>query len=82
MALFQAYVNKLISLEEALGRSTDVKELEGMLEKVGVRTVVCDLAKGDFSALPDDFDYLLHLATFQGGGLDYDQAIRVPERLH
>ena len=46
-------------------------------EKVGVHTVVCDLAKGDFSALPDDFDYLLHLATFQGGGLDYDQAIRV-----
>jgi twitching motility protein PilT len=35
-ALFQAYVNKLISVEEALGRSTDVKELEGMLEKVGV----------------------------------------------
>jgi hypothetical protein len=29
-------VNKLISLDEALGRSTDVKELEGMLEKVGV----------------------------------------------
>jgi len=46
-------------------------------EKVGIRTVVCDLAKGDFSALPDDFEYLLHLATFQGGGLDYDQAIRV-----
>jgi len=35
-ALFQSYVNKLISVEEALGRSTDVKELEGMLEKVGV----------------------------------------------
>jgi len=35
-ALFQAYINKLISLDEALGRSTDTKELEGMLEKVGV----------------------------------------------
>src|SRR3989441_8609181 len=34
--LFQAYVNKYISLDEALGRSGDVKELEGMLEKVGV----------------------------------------------
>jgi twitching motility protein PilT len=34
--LFQSYTNKHISLEEALGRSTDVKELEGMLEKVGV----------------------------------------------
>src|SRR6266446_1850346 len=35
-ALFQAYTNKHISLDEALGRSSDVKELEGMLEKVGV----------------------------------------------
>ncbi len=34
--LFQSYTNKHISLEEAMGRSTDVKELEGMLEKVGV----------------------------------------------
>jgi twitching motility protein PilT len=34
--LFQSYTNKHISLEEALGRSTDTKELEGMLEKVGV----------------------------------------------
>jgi twitching motility protein PilT len=35
-ALFQTFINKQISLDEALGRSTDVKELEGMLEKVGV----------------------------------------------
>jgi len=34
--LFQAFVNKHISLDEAMGRSSDVKELEGMLEKVGV----------------------------------------------
>ena len=34
--LFQAFANKYISLEEALARSGDVKELEGMLEKVGV----------------------------------------------
>ncbi len=35
-ALFQTFINKQISLDEALGRSTDPKELEGMLEKVGV----------------------------------------------
>ena len=35
-ALFQAYINKQISLDESLGRSSDVKELEQMLEKVGV----------------------------------------------
>src|SRR5467141_3434658 len=35
-ALFQAYIGKQIALDEALGRSSDAKELEGMLEKVGV----------------------------------------------
>ena len=29
-------IGKQIALDEALGRSSDVKELEGMLEKVGV----------------------------------------------
>jgi nucleoside-diphosphate-sugar epimerase len=47
------------------------------VEAAGVRTVACDLADGDFSALPDDFDYVLHLATFRNGGLDYDGAMRV-----
>ena len=47
------------------------------VEAVGVRTVAGDLATGDFSGLPDDFDYVLHLATFRNGGLDYDQAMRV-----
>ena len=44
---------------------------------VGVRAVACDLASGDFAALPHDFDYVLHLATFRNGGLDYDAAMRV-----
>jgi len=35
-ALFQAYINKYISLDETLGRSPEVKEIEQMLEKVGV----------------------------------------------
>jgi len=47
------------------------------VEGVGVRAVACDLATGDFSALPTDFDYVLHLATFRNGGLDYDGAMRV-----
>ena len=32
---------------------------------------------GDFRDLPTDFTYVLHLATFRNGGLDYDEAIRV-----
>lgn len=47
------------------------------VEAVGVRTVACDLGSGDFAALPQDFDYVLHLATFRNGGLDYDEAMRV-----
>jgi nucleoside-diphosphate-sugar epimerase len=47
------------------------------VENIGVTTRVVDLADGDYSEVPDDFTYVLHLATFQGGGLDYDYAIRV-----
>lgn len=46
-------------------------------EKAGVRTYKGDLASGEWPGLPDDFEYLMHLATFQGGGLDYDWAIKV-----
>ena len=40
-------------------------------------TLVCDVGDGDFSELPDDFTYVLHLAAFMGPGLDFDHAIRV-----
>jgi nucleoside-diphosphate-sugar epimerase len=47
------------------------------VDALGVTTRVVDLAAGDFGDLPDDFTYVLHLATFQSGGLDYDGAITV-----
>lgn len=46
------------------------------VEDVGVRAVAMDLAEPDFSVLPDDFTYVLHLAVVQVPGLDYDAAIR------
>ncbi|MFM8861940.1 MAG: NAD-dependent epimerase/dehydratase family protein [Acidimicrobiia bacterium] len=46
------------------------------VEEVGVKTLTIDLAEPDFSNLPDDFTYVLHLAVVQGPGLDYDFAIR------
>jgi nucleoside-diphosphate-sugar epimerase len=46
------------------------------VEAAGVTTRVCDLGSGDFGDLPDDFTYVLHLATFRRGGLDYDGAMR------
>ena len=47
------------------------------VEAVGVTTRAVDLGSGEVADLPDDFDYVLHLATFQGGGLDYDHALQV-----
>jgi nucleoside-diphosphate-sugar epimerase len=47
------------------------------VEATGVKTLVCDLATADFSGLPDDFTYVLHLAAMTRGGTDYDAAISV-----
>jgi nucleoside-diphosphate-sugar epimerase len=44
---------------------------------IGVTTAVCDLERGDFTGVPDDFTYMVHLAAFQGPGLDFDHAITV-----
>jgi nucleoside-diphosphate-sugar epimerase len=47
------------------------------VEDAGVITRVCDLAAGEFGDLPDDFTYVLHLATYRSGRADYDEAMRV-----
>jgi nucleoside-diphosphate-sugar epimerase len=47
------------------------------VEALGVTTRVVDLAAGEFGDLPDDFTHVLHLATFQTAGLDYDYALAV-----
>ena len=46
-------------------------------EDAGIKTEAIDLASADFSSLPKNFTYVLHLATFRQGGMDYDQAMRV-----
>ena len=47
------------------------------VEAMGVTTQVVDLASGDFSELPRDFTYVLHLAAAIGPSPDFDQALRV-----
>jgi nucleoside-diphosphate-sugar epimerase len=59
-----------------IARFSDAESRE-KVDAVGVTTRAIDLGSGEFGDLPDDFDYVLHLATFQGGGLDYDHALRV-----
>jgi nucleoside-diphosphate-sugar epimerase len=52
-------------------------ESRAKVDALGVTTRKVDLGAADFGDLPTDFTYVLHLATFQGGGNDYDEAIRV-----
>jgi nucleoside-diphosphate-sugar epimerase len=47
------------------------------VEAMGVTTRLVDLASGDFSQLPTDFTYLLHLAAAIDSSKDYDQSLRV-----
>lgn len=47
------------------------------VEAAGVIARSVDLAEGDFSGLPDDFTYVLHLAVFQQSKPDYDWALKV-----
>jgi nucleoside-diphosphate-sugar epimerase len=47
------------------------------VEAMGVTTRAVDLADGDFSDVPTDFTYLLHLAAAIGPSTDYDQSLRV-----
>ncbi|WP_156688789.1 NAD-dependent epimerase/dehydratase family protein [Mycobacterium sp. Marseille-P9652] len=44
------------------------------LEKAGVRCQTVNLAAGDFSGLPDDFEYVLNLAVAKSGHWDKDLA--------
>jgi nucleoside-diphosphate-sugar epimerase len=48
-----------------------------VLEDAGVTTRVVDLGDPDFSHVPDDFDHVLHLAAYLGGGTDFDYALDV-----
>jgi len=47
------------------------------MEALGVHTLPCDLAAGQFDELPGDFTYVLHLAALTHGDITYDEAIRV-----
>ncbi|MBW2268944.1 MAG: NAD(P)-dependent oxidoreductase [Deltaproteobacteria bacterium] len=46
-------------------------------EKAGIQTRVVDLAEPSWGDLPDDFDYLLHLAAVIVPGHDYDTSLRI-----
>jgi nucleoside-diphosphate-sugar epimerase len=47
------------------------------VEKADIQTRVVDLAEPDWGDLPDDFDYLLHLAAAIVPGHDFDAALRI-----
>lgn len=47
-------------------------EDEAAVQAKSVTTHKIDMANGDFSSLPDDFDYVLNLAVVKSGEFDYD----------
>ena len=47
------------------------------VEAAGIRTQAVDLVAPDWSKLPEEFDYLLHLAAFIGPGHDFEAALRI-----
>ena len=47
------------------------------VEAVGITTRRVDLAEPDWGDLPEDFDYVLHLAAVIPPGDDYDMSIRI-----
>jgi len=55
------------------GNSEDRARVEG----VGIRTVVVDLARPHWDEVPDDFDYVLHLAAAISPTISDHDAIRV-----
>lgn len=47
------------------------------VEAAGIRAVPVDLGSGDLSALPENFDYVLHFAWWRGPIDRLDEAIRI-----
>ncbi|HEX4504352.1 MAG TPA: NAD(P)-dependent oxidoreductase [Alphaproteobacteria bacterium] len=47
-----------------------------VLEDAGVKCVSADLGDGDFSSIPKDFDYVVHLGVFRAAGDDFDLDFR------
>ena len=62
----------------AIARFSDEKK-RGELESAGVRCEKVDLGEGDFHAIPDDFDYVLH--TVAVSQEPWRLVIRVAEQL-
>lgn len=45
------------------------------VSEAGITPVACNIGEGDFTDVPDDFTYVVHLAADQSPGWDYDAAI-------
>ncbi len=56
-----------------IARFTDTAGREA-LEQAGIRCETVNLAKGDFTSVPTDFDYVLNLAVAKSGRWDKDLA--------
>lgn len=46
------------------------------VKDAGINPIVCDVSEGNFSGVPEDFTYVVHLAANMAPGWDYDASIR------
>lgn len=59
----------------AIARFSDPASRERVVA-TGATTRSVDISSGNLADLPDDFDYLVHLATYRGDSTDFDAAFR------
>jgi nucleoside-diphosphate-sugar epimerase len=58
-----------------ISRFSDAASRE-RVEAAGATTRAVDIASGEFGDLPEDFDHVIHLATYRGDSRDFNAALR------
>jgi len=68
---------RFASAEQRAGAMNSTAGSQADVDNAGIRSVPCDLETGDFSQVPEDFTYLIHLAHTRRGLNDFLGAVQV-----
>ena len=68
---------RFANAEQRAGAMNSTAGSRDDVDNAGIRSVPCDLDSGDFSQVPDDFTYVLHLAHTRRGLNDFVGAVQV-----
>jgi nucleoside-diphosphate-sugar epimerase len=76
-----AFANALVSTNELWGMARFSDGSRDYWERRGMKTLPVDIADGDFSGVPTDFDYVIHPGAWSGAAVGpqvgFETAIRV-----